>query len=387
MTSLRFFRFNDSENITDLNHPLDNAVDILNKGLVLGVQSSSGFQLLAKAYNPDAVITLRQRKNTPLPLPLLYHELFFLTEDLEVDAADMLALQSKENNIVLLTRKSAPFSPIDFDALAPGLSRVGALLPKGLILSTLMAKCAFPVVITSGNKHKQATIYEFEEAKLGLAPLADALLYSSDNIERKAPPRVLLHSPMNRIQVQLHPDEEQNHVQQLLQLHKAHSPELKSLGVHWDTNGISLFRIDNNRLIELHAEPEWQTLIKDATLLLLGIQQEAYPNEGLLKLEAAAHDYFRFNFPKRSLSFLNTPGVPLKNTPKLILESIAKCKSENHEVPLIAARFHLTIADFIGQQAAQHQVKKILISGRYFKNAWLLDLTQRLLTPSYTVCS
>jgi hydrogenase maturation factor HypF (carbamoyltransferase family) len=387
MTDYRFARFGSPAPPLEGASAIKAAVEGLNEGRIIAIQHPSGFQLLADAAHPKAIQRLRQRKGTLLPLPLLYHELFILAEDLEVDAADMLALQSPENPIVLLTRNADPLSPLAFDALAPGLSRIGAALPGTPLLMHLMAHWQKPAVMSSANRHGAPPATHPQRDRTQLAALADAILFQLPPYEAPVPqPPILLHSPMNRTEIRFRTGtESQAPLDELMVIRQRTKLEtVNSLGLFWDERGYLQYRITGRHSTPLLIEGDWGGLFKNAAAILLGMSEVHYPYEAVMRLESAAHAYFRHNFPKLTLSFLQDWDGRTA-IPDYLLKAVAEAHSQGHEAALIAARLHLSLADYAGRQAEAQQADSILLSGRYFKNAWLLDLICRFWGSAYAI--
>ena len=387
MTAYRFARFGSRAAPLEGASAIEAAVECLAAGEIIAIPHPSGFQLLTDAAHPKAIQRLRQRKGTPLPLPLLYHELFILTEDLEVDAADMLALQSPEHPIVLLTRTADPLSPLAFDALAPGLSRIGATLPGTTLLRHLMAHWQKPAVISSANRHGTPPATHPQRDRTKLAPLADAILFELPPQAASGPePPVLLHSPMNRTEIRFRPaTKPQYPLEELRALRQKSKLEAHhSLGLFWDDRGCLQYRMTGQATEPLRAEGDWGGLFKKVGAILLGLSEAHYPYEGALRLESAAHAYFRHNFPKRTLSFLQDWDGRTA-VPEHLLNAITDAHAQGHESTLIAARLHLSLADYAGRQAEAQQADSLLLAGRYFKNAWLLDLICRFWGSTYAI--
>jgi len=117
-------------------------------------------------------------------------------------------------------------------------------------------------------------------------------------------------------------------------------------------------------------------LFDAAAALLLDIGRQSYEGEAAMRLEAQAHHYFRMNFPRRELSYLNEQELPA-HFPRFLLRQLLKGKAAGIETPVLSARFHLTLADYVGRVAEQSGVERLGFSGGVFQNAWLVDLIQR----------
>lgn len=134
----------------------------------------------------------------------------------------------------------------------------------------------------------------------------------------------------------------------------------------------------------LPVEGNWGGLFKMAGAILLGLSETHYPYEAALRLESAAHAYFRHNFPKRTLSLLQDWDGRTA-VPEHLLNAITEAHAQRHESALIAAWLHLSLADYAGRQAEAQQADSLLLAGRHFKNAWLLDLICRFWGSTYAI--
>lgn len=151
------------------------------------------------------------------------------------EASLMAVAHYLEALIVLLTRTADPLSPLAFDALAPGLSRIGATLPGTPLLRHLMAHWQKPAVISSANLHGTPPATHPQRDRTKLAPLADAIELPLQAASGPEPP-VLLHSPMNRTEIRFRPaTKAQNPLEELRALRQKSKLEAhNSLGLFWD---------------------------------------------------------------------------------------------------------------------------------------------------------
>ncbi len=525
---------------------IDAVVRAWEQGKIVAIKGIGGYLLTCDAENRKTIQQLRRRKQRPgKPLALMYHDLFILAEDLDVSATDMVALQEPSAPITLLTLKEDPLSAIPFEEIAPGLSRVGAMLPYTPLYDLLLRKFGRPIVATSGNLSGSPILYEDAPAIEYLSPIADQILLNNRDIVMPQDDSVILHSPMQQqpivlrrsrglapntmqrigtattllatgaslkssiayaanrnvylsqylgdtenyesqrsyervlqhfldlfgkqpeaIACDLHPayfstDKAQElsrewgtplvkvqhhiaHFYALMGEHQLLESEQPMLGFIWDGTGLGedgniwggeCFRYEDgfvrrlshigyfdfllgdkmpreprisalaiaNALPEAEDElralftgQEWSIyqqmlntpihlqsssvgrLFDAAAALLLGTGTQTYEGEAAMRLEAQAHHYFRRNFPKRELSYLYDREMPA-HLPRFLLQELLRGKTAGVEIPVLAARFHLTLADYVGRVAEQAGVERLGFSGGVFQNAWLADLIQRFL--------
>ncbi|MDY6955970.1 MAG: carbamoyltransferase HypF [Pseudomonadota bacterium] len=153
---------------------LDLAVAALRQGRIVAVKGIGGFHLLTDARDEAAVARLRVLKARPTkPLAVLFPDLDQAGRSGHIGATEAALLTSAAAPIVLLARRED--DPLG-RALAPGLDRLGALLPYSPLHHLLMAALGFPVVATSANRKGAPLCFENGEALRELSELADGFL-------------------------------------------------------------------------------------------------------------------------------------------------------------------------------------------------------------------
>ncbi|HHH38961.1 MAG TPA: carbamoyltransferase HypF, partial [Sedimenticola sp.] len=163
--------------------PIAQAVAWLRQGKILAVKGVGGFQLLVDASNTEAVARRRRRKHRPhKPLALMARDLDVVRRYAEVGEQEARALQGPEAPVVLLqARESQPLPA----AIAPGLDRLGFILPYTSLHHLLLAGFDTPLVFTSANVSGAPLCADNQEALEQLAGLADGfLLHDRDIIHR-----------------------------------------------------------------------------------------------------------------------------------------------------------------------------------------------------------
>jgi hydrogenase maturation protein HypF len=149
-------------------------VDILN-GLIVAVKGVGGYLLLCDATNEEAIKTLRQRKQRPAkPLALMYPSIAAVENDLDLRAMEVQALKSKAAPIVLCKTKDQ--LSICIDEVAPGLDKIGVMLPASPLLELIATAVNKPLVATSGNISGSPIIYRDQDALENLFDVADRIL-------------------------------------------------------------------------------------------------------------------------------------------------------------------------------------------------------------------
>ncbi|HEY1114886.1 MAG TPA: carbamoyltransferase HypF [Chitinophagaceae bacterium] len=150
---------------------------LLKNGAIVAVKGIGGYLLLCDATNGRTITTLRDRKHRPCkPFALLYPDVRRIKGDAEVHGPGIAALLDKSAPIVLCARKPAPRNRICADLIAPGLNRIGVMLPYSPLLLLISEVFGGPLIATSGNISGSPIIYKDEEALEHLSPIADYLL-------------------------------------------------------------------------------------------------------------------------------------------------------------------------------------------------------------------
>jgi hydrogenase maturation protein HypF len=123
-------------------------------------------------------------------------------------------------------------------------------------------------------------------------------------------------------------------------------------------------------------------LFDAASSIILGINKQTYEGEAAMLLEQAAYKYFRKNAPGMRISYLWEKGLP-ENFTTFLMSAILEDVKSGMDKSLLAAKFHITLIDYIGAIASKHKIKKLAFSGGVFQNAWLVDLALLFLNKKH----
>lgn len=158
---------------------IEKSVDLLKQGKIIAVKGIGGYLLLTDAANAEAVELLRQRKHRPSkPFALLMKTVEDARQYAHVSEPEAEALNSLECPVVLLHRKNHSSLP----GVAPGLDRLGIMLPSAPLLALLAAQFSGPLVATSGNISGSPIFYDDNKALQHLGQIADCFLMHNRNI-------------------------------------------------------------------------------------------------------------------------------------------------------------------------------------------------------------
>jgi len=163
-----------------LSMPLARAVQLLRDGAIVAVKGLGGYHLACVAGDEEAVGRLRARKRrdqkpfavmTPAPELLV-----------SLDAAELHLLRSPARPIVLARRREGAAVA---DAVAPGTSWLGVMLPYTPLHHLLAADVGAPLVMTSGNRSDEPIAVSDDDARDRLGEIADAFLAHDRPIHRR----------------------------------------------------------------------------------------------------------------------------------------------------------------------------------------------------------
>ena len=155
---------------------LDAAAAGLLRGEIVAIRGLGGFHLAVDATNSDAVARLRARKHREAkPLACMIENVEVAASWVNMTAAERSMLTSRERPIVLLTPMAGVREQLA-EGLAPGLDRIGIMLPSTPLHLLLLRRVQRPLVMTSGNLSDEPLASGNDEARERLATIADAFL-------------------------------------------------------------------------------------------------------------------------------------------------------------------------------------------------------------------
>ena len=148
---------------------------LIRDGKIVAIKGIGGFHLACDATNEIAVTELRRRKQRyAKPFALMARDAEMVAEYVRLNAAERSALESAEAPIVVLDHCSN--GTVVADAVAPGQSALGFMLPYSPLHIVLMSDLDRPMVLTSGNRSDEPQVIGNDEARERLAGIADAWL-------------------------------------------------------------------------------------------------------------------------------------------------------------------------------------------------------------------
>jgi hydrogenase maturation protein HypF len=171
------------------------AAEMLKSGAILAIKGLGGYHLAVLAGGPvgrRAVTRLRGRKHREdKPFAVLVADIAAARRLVRVGPAAEELLTGRRRPIVLLPRQPGADNVRLADAVAPGNSSLGVLLPYTPLHHLLAAAVGEPMVLTSGNISDEPIAYRDDEAIARLGPIADGFLTHDRPIHTRVDDSVL----------------------------------------------------------------------------------------------------------------------------------------------------------------------------------------------------
>ncbi len=155
---------------------------MLLKGHIVAIKGLGGVHLACDATMPEVVDRLRHlKRRRGKALALMARDLDVIRAHAEVSETEAALLTSAAAPIVLLSKRGVALP----DGLAPGLGRLGFMLPHTPLHHMMMRRMTRPVVMTSGNLSGQPQCTTNEAVRDRLVGIAEfALLHNRDIANR-----------------------------------------------------------------------------------------------------------------------------------------------------------------------------------------------------------
>ena len=153
---------------------LSHIKNFLTQGKIIAVKGTGGYLLLCDANNDVTIRLLRNRKHRPAkPFAVLYPGIDEIKNDFEINQQEKDLLESAEAPILLLYPKPKDFKNLAIKNIAPGLQRLGIMLPYNPLLNLIVTDFGKPLIATSANISGSPIIYKDEDALAYLFEIAD----------------------------------------------------------------------------------------------------------------------------------------------------------------------------------------------------------------------
>jgi hydrogenase maturation protein HypF len=171
------------------------AAEYLRDGGIVAIKGLGGFHLCCDATNADAVSLLRYRKRRPSKPLAVMDRLGQIDRFAVLGPEEKERLQDPAAPIILLQKRGDALP----DELAPGIDRLGVMLPYTPVHHLLLAAMNRPLVMTSGNLSGEPQVIGNSEARQKLLGIVDAWVMHDRKIIRRlddSVERITPHGPM-----------------------------------------------------------------------------------------------------------------------------------------------------------------------------------------------
>jgi len=163
--------------------PLEETLDLLQRGFIIAIKGLGGFHLACDAKNNEAVSALRSRKfREDKPFAVMCRGLSEVREHCEVDEEEEKLLLGVERPIVLLKKRAGS---VIAPSVAPRQRTLGVMLPYSPLHHLLLNGALKALVMTSGNVSDEPIAYRNEEARIRLHDIADYFLFHNREIHMR----------------------------------------------------------------------------------------------------------------------------------------------------------------------------------------------------------
>ncbi|MFZ5986410.1 MAG: carbamoyltransferase HypF [Bacillota bacterium] len=155
-------------------YPVATARQLFHEGSLIAIKGIGGYHLACNAFNDKAIGLLRKRKRRPdRPLAIMAASLEAAKLICKVTDKGEEILTSRQRPIILLKKRFPELLPHN---IAPGINRLGVMLPYTPLHHLLFHEELQYLVMTSGNVSGMPICYKNEEAFEKLKEIADFFL-------------------------------------------------------------------------------------------------------------------------------------------------------------------------------------------------------------------
>lgn len=162
--------------------PIHDVAQMLMQGQIAAIKGIGGFHLACDATNAQVVRQLRTRKHRiAKPFALMARDIAQISGFCHVSDAEAELLRTPTAPIVLLERLDNK----SLEGIAPGLDRIGVMLPHSPLHHLLLAQVRGPLVMTSGNRAQTPQVTDNDAARETLAGIAEIwVMHDRDIVNR-----------------------------------------------------------------------------------------------------------------------------------------------------------------------------------------------------------
>ncbi len=150
---------------------------LIKSGAIVAVRGIGGYLLAFDAYNKDAIIAIRKRKERPSkPFAVMAKDIETIKKYCELSLEEEKLLTSPASPILVLKLKDFAKTDLPVGLLSPDTNTLGVMIPYSPLHCLLFDEEINMLVMTSGNKRGEPVCIKNEEAFLMLNGIADAFL-------------------------------------------------------------------------------------------------------------------------------------------------------------------------------------------------------------------
>ncbi len=162
--------------------PVSEAAHKLRQGQIIAIKGIGGFHLACDATDAAVVQRLRDTKNRiAKPFAIMAKDLAQIREFCQLSDAEADLLTAPAAPIVLCLKSDQGLP----ECIAPGLDRIGVMLPHAPLHHLLLAELDGPLIMTSGNPANSPQITQNGAARSALTGIADGwLMHDRDIVNR-----------------------------------------------------------------------------------------------------------------------------------------------------------------------------------------------------------
>lgn len=147
---------------------------LLSDGKIIAVKGVGGYLLMCDATNESTIQLLRKRKHRKSkPFAVIYPTIQQAKETVCINEMEQSLLEDKSSPIVLCKLKETTPADICINEIAPGLDKLGIMLPYTGLLALIASDFNKPLIATSGNISGAPIIYKDKDALAHLFDVAD----------------------------------------------------------------------------------------------------------------------------------------------------------------------------------------------------------------------
>lgn len=155
-------------------HPIETVRKLLSEGRLIGIKGIGGYHIVCNAQDEKAIDLLRKRKRRPdKPLAIMAASLESVMLICKVTDKEEETLKSRQRPIVLLEKKFPETLPHN---IAPGINRLGVMLPYTAIHHLIFQEELQYLIMTSGNISGMPICYKDSQALEQLNGIVDFFL-------------------------------------------------------------------------------------------------------------------------------------------------------------------------------------------------------------------